>query len=204
LIYAKNGGRDKEYRVEICLDNDPVNPRTEYDHITKLFLNGSLRWIGDEYEGRTPKSVHKDALAAGDWTHSVYAHVHSLTTLSLHPFNDPFDSGCAGIITIPKDRLERVMEYHNNADCMDVAMRIARDEIASTNDYLHGNVYGFKAYLWGDMQDSCWGFIGDFDEIAQVMADHVAPEYKELFKGAKYGEVDSMPVYGAEAMVSFV
>jgi len=203
LIYAKNGGRDKEYRVEIVHDLEPVD-MSDWDRMSKLYLNGSLRHLGDEYEGVNPNVPAREARERWDYVKPVYAFVHGNTVLGLVPFECRFDSGQAGVIVVPHERVDKVVEKTPGMDGEDVSWIAMNRDIAFINHILAGEVYGYRAYRWGEEEDACWQFIGDFDEVVEVIKMSLPDEYRDLLNGARYGEVYPMPVFGPEAMVCFV
>ena len=54
------------------------------------------------------------------------------------------------------------------------ALRMMRSEVAEYDDYLAGNVYGYRLFgRAGEEVDSCWGFYGQ-DYKKNGMRDHIS------------------------------
>ena len=109
----------------------------------------------------------------------------SLSVESKYPFNDVWDSGQVGFI------------YATNKDIKsegvssDKVIEILKGEIATYNQYLEGDVFGFvrikeiKCECCSNIDeenvDSCWGFYGsDIEENG--MLDHLGLKFSELEK----------------------
>jgi hypothetical protein len=89
----------------------------------------------------------------------VYAYEHSGITISLGAFGDPWDSGQVGVIYTTRKLWDARVGGELNAE---TAEALYRDEIASYDQYLRGECYGYTVESpEGDLLDSCWGFLGD-------------------------------------------
>jgi hypothetical protein len=65
---------------------------------------------------------------------------------------------------------------------------------AKTYDYyLRGECYGFQLYEDGIEKDSCWGFLGSFDEAVKSIREYLPEEAVPLVDSAEYG--DDEPEY---------
>ncbi len=138
----------------------------------------------------------------------------------VYPYNDRWDSGQVGWIFVSKDKImaevgtecvldesgERIRVAHKAADGSTTytfqtrpltdetwrkrAEEIMRDEVELYDQYLRGEVFGFKLYKlvdgeWQD-EDSCYGFYGDILE-ENGMLDHLA--YYGLHEAVANGTV---------------
>lgn len=111
-------------------------------------------------------------------THDEYylfplrAYIHSGVSLSLskteYPFNDRFDSAWVGMVFIDKNEV-------NNSE--DRAKEIAEGLIQTYNHVLSGEVYGYVISKGGEKVESCWGFIGDYENCLNEAKD-VVNNYK--------------------------
>ena len=59
--------------------------------------------------------------------------------------------------------------------------------------YLRGECYGYELYKNGELTDSCWGFVGSFDEAIKDIAEYLPDECKGMTeKLAEVSEPASM------------
>jgi len=72
-----------------------------------------------------------------------------------YPFNDEWDSGLFGIIYVLADTLKATSVPRDKAESA------LKDEIATLNLYMNGEVYGYTlSNNEGDVVDSCGGYFG--------------------------------------------
>lgn len=55
-------------------------------------------------------------------------------------------------------------------------------EVELYDKYLSGECYGFQLYKNGEEEDSCWGFLGDFQEVKEDIAGCLPKECQELLE----------------------
>ena len=48
-----------------------------------------------------------------------------------------------------------------------------RGEVECYDSYLRGEAYGFELYKDGELEDSCWGFIGSNEEALKGIDDYL-------------------------------
>lgn len=65
---------------------------------------------------------------------------------------------------------------------MDQARKRLEGEVKLYDRYLAGECYGFVLYQYGEMEDSCWGFLGTFDEVKEDIACELPPECQDLLE----------------------
>ena len=169
-------------RIMIKRDNDPLNPREHYDNLFTIYSgcryvasdNGAYDPIEDY--GRCPDDAKpKDGVCAFPF----FAYVHSGMSLSMSPFADKWDSGCAGFIYVEKDKFCKKMGLKRFSRAK--AYKIAEGEIETLDQYVNNEVFGFVEQTrkspddeWED-GESCWGFFGE-DSIPDMLADAGADE----------------------------
>jgi len=79
-----------------------------------------------------------------------------MITISTSPFGCRFDSGQIGWIYITKDKIEKEGWTPEQAE------KYLEGEVQVYDDYLTGNVYGYRITdADGDDKDSCYGYYGD-------------------------------------------
>lgn len=117
-----------------------------------------------------PREYLEQALSECAEVHAfmpVYAYVHSDVSLSTSPFTCTFDSGMVGWAILTTDSC--INEDYGQEEMEKV--------IESVVDYLSnialGNVYGFRTFdKYGNVIDSCWGFVGSDAEESGLL-DHI-------------------------------
>ena len=46
--------------------------------------------------------------------------------------------------------------------------------------YLRGDCWGYRTYMYGQEMDSCWGFLGDIDDIKKDISSCLADGWNQL------------------------
>ena len=111
-----------------------------------------------------------------------FIYEHSRLTISCdggtYPYNDRFDSGCAGFIYTTRDDFERVgLEWS-----IEQARASLQGEIEAYDMYLRGDVYGFV----DENGDSCWGFYSK--KYGEELFEEIARESCHDFDNTKWYE----------------
>lgn len=158
--------RKSGYTLNIYLDEDARNPRTEWDNLGTLYIPRPPR-------GCTMTDEGADQYDAEDAPVSlpVYVIDHSCIAISELPFGCPWDSWLAGCIYVKKDVF--LKEYGEiNDETISKAKDNLRGELAEYGAFISGNVYGFiiTRDCDGEELDSCWGFYGD-DGLKRIEED---------------------------------
>jgi hypothetical protein len=137
----------------------------------------------------------------------LYLYDHSGITMSTGSFNDPWDSGQVGWIYCSKERFRKETGYtEDKLFNQGKAIEMLVGEVKNYDQYLTGDVYGYKLYKINkeelnqylkdedmDIEDlsddelenfldeinSCWGFYGD-DFKENGILDQIGNEYKDL------------------------
>lgn len=107
----------------------------------------------------------------------LHLYDHGSVTMNIGGFACPWDSGQVGWIYCTYERA--LKEYGDINASMSkeeqrkVIEKHLEGEVEVFDDYITGNVYGFKYFereageeLWEEV-DSCWGYIGDVDELTK-------------------------------------
>jgi hypothetical protein len=107
-----------------------------------------------------------------------------------YPYNDRWDSSCAGWIVMSKDSVMDNLAV-TEENWRTKAIECMRGEVELYDHWLTGNVYGYTLLEetapdeWTEV-DSCWGFYGD-DVLTNGIADNV-PGLAEAVASGQYEE----------------
>jgi hypothetical protein len=145
-------------KLEIVTDDDPQNPRKEYDNFGTILYTSSRYTLGDkQVSGEEIEEIVNDPEMI---SLPVYAYIHGGIALSCGGFSCPWDSGQCGIIYISRERAreefgEKPLEFLHN---------LLESEIKTFGQYLSGEVYGYVVTRGdGEQLDSCFGYYGRED-----------------------------------------
>lgn len=177
------------YKIEICIDHDPQNPRTEFDHLGKMLCAHSRYILGDDQFGSHPYMTAEqeitsmvydeffpDADVHEDQYHQamldkcpiiwlpLYLYDHSGITMNTTGFSCPWDSGQVGIIYVSLERAKT--EWPKKMDETDEQWdhrirEYLKGEVEEYDNYLRGEVYGYRVYKPVEDED---GFMDEDDE----------------------------------------
>lgn len=180
----KNGKTLKVYN-----DGSADSPRT-WDNLAKMVFFGGKERLGDKHD------VELTGSYANRWDFAeqgaedvkkimdaviclpVHYYEHGSAGISLsadeYPFNCPWDSGTIGFAVVTKSDLRK--EYNLKRitpKAIEKALKVVRGEVETLNQYIAGEVYGFRVFNEeGEEEDSCWGFFGS-DVKTNGMLEHV-------------------------------
>jgi hypothetical protein len=162
------------YTVEIYYDNDPLNPRIEFEHSDIIVAFHKRYQLGDTTDYRFQNFngwCELEAQIIKDHDPAVikplYMLDHSGITISTTDFRDRWDSGQIGFIFMP-----RKGAYNTY-----MTKRITKAIKAKCNDYIESSVKEYNQFLTGSVfgyvikdsndrdVDSCWGFYGDIEYV---------------------------------------
>ncbi len=173
------------YTIKVFHDEDPQNPRTEFDNLGTM-LYTSLRYnIGDERksEDAIQEIVERDDVIALP----VYFYSHSGVALSTSEFSCKWDSGRSGIIYCEIEDAKKAYPGLDDAELDKVVRERLKAEVEEYSKYMNGEVYGFTiTEPNGFNESSCWGFysIEDCIEDAKMFAEHTPiPQVCMTFDG---------------------
>jgi len=169
----------KDYTIEIEQDENPQNPREEFDNATTMICFHRRYNLGDKHDFR-----HQDYNGWNEMEKAIireYKDVmiirplflldHSGITISTNAFGDPWDSGQVGFILMTKQSVrkcygvKRILSEINRK-----AEQLLQAEVETYDQYLRGEVYGYSVKdLDGDEVAACWGYFGYDHEQSGLM-----------------------------------
>lgn len=125
------------YKIDIIQDDICQDPQTD-DNNDDIFMVYDHRNFTVKKEGFNPENIFNnlDEYKKYYYVFPVFAHIHSGVILSLAHNGDKFDTSMRGFILVLKE----------NWDTDEIAKNAAQSLIEVWNDYLSGNVYGYRVY----------------------------------------------------------
>ena len=206
----------KGFKIEIVPDLDPMNPRTEWDNVGTMICFHRKHNLGDKHEYRHEDYSGWDEMEeqiAKDFGKNplilpLYLYDHSGITISTSPFSCPWDSGQVGFIvcSLKKAKEEWGKKGHlrkgwdgltsftlnedgTHRTLLEAAIQYLEGEVKEYDQYLRGEVYGYRVIDPEDEDenlDSCWGFFGDYEyplsEARSIIDHHIEREKQERKK----------------------
>lgn len=199
----------KAYRLKsgnilrVFQDEDPLDPRKEYDNLGTMVCFHRRYNLGDKPEkhgyrfedygswGELAAAIQKKEEAV--IILPLFLYDHSGITMSVggdrYPFNDHWDAGQVGFIFLSrKAALDNWSVKRMSPRLKKMAEEILRGEVKTYDQYLTGDVYGFRVikpvecescgHTEDEVVDSCWGFFGD-DPKENGMLDNFGDEIVE-------------------------
>ena len=176
--------------LRIYPDEEPLNPRTEWDNLGLMVCLHSRYDLGDKHSFRDSEDIQE--YMKENKIKSVlplYLYDHSGITISTGSFSCPWDSGQIGFIWIEDEKIKSEYGVKRISKKLRLKMiEYLENEVKTYDDWLTGNVYGFTYHEEiiinpnGDTkeinEESCYGFYGD--NIMPYILEHLPnrPEFK--------------------------
>lgn len=142
---------EKGWRLEVQLDNDPVNPLADVDDVIFHMAHARYNLYNTYPSGDGWHTVDRTQVGV---LLPLYMYDHGLIALDTTPFSTAYDSGLIGYAIITKASLK---EHFTDLEEAEQYIRGLLDQYVQ---YLNGNVYRYELYYNGDLRSSCGGFYG--------------------------------------------
>lgn len=191
------------YRLSIFPDPDPSDPRKDFDHVGTMVCIHRRYTLGDEQLKETDydswddikKSILSKNKNAVILPLRIYDHSGiTMSTTMEYPYNDRWDSSMVGFIYVTKEAMVKAWGEQLPRAWRKKAVEVLNSEVEEYDNYLTGNIYGFKlekkvnhmacehcgheAYIEYEEVESCWGFYGDWETSG--LLDNMPEELKNL------------------------
>ena len=194
------------FNINILQDEDPINPRTEQDHLGTMVCWHNRYDLGDKHNFDTEEDFKEWAEGQDLFIFPLYLYDHSGITISTRPFHCSWDSGQVGWIYMTKEKFRKECTRPGKPEADGIchtwypikhitrkdrerAMNILQEEVDVYDLYLTGQVYGYQvepveANKGINCNESCWGFYGDVGvkdavDVAKRDIDHEIKKYKQ-------------------------
>lgn len=179
-------------KLEIFIDSTPETPR-EWDNLSRCIFTGKYKSLGDKHDVKFDGNYNDrfDFIEKGEAKlrkqikdivicKAVHLYSHSGETISTgthYPYMDKWDSGTIGFVIVTKEALRKEWSKKRvTKEMIEKADKTLECEIETLDQYIRGDIYGFKVTdKTGGEDDSCWGFYG-LDMKTNGITDHVNDE----------------------------
>ena len=98
----------KGFTIKLHIDENPRNPREEYDYFSTMLCWHSQYSLGDDNPYRDPDEAWEYITESRAVVLPLYLYDHSglsMSTSRSYPFNDPWDAGQVGWIFIEREKV---------------------------------------------------------------------------------------------------
>jgi len=176
--------------VKILRDEDPGNPRKEYENLGLMACWHGRYTLGDVQPKERPTEWLKEHAPKGSVVLPLFLFDHSGITMSTSAGrfraqdSAGWDWGQVGnIVATPQAMKENFMTKRLTKEQKKLAEQILQQEVRTYDQYLQGQVWGFIYKPDKGEEDSCWGFYGDTLKDTGIL-DHLPAGAYELAKEA--------------------
>ena len=175
---------NRKYRVEILQDDCSCMGWDDLgDHLGTIYSN-HRRWNPDNHKVEEILDDENRPDSENYVYVPIWMYEHSGITIKAcgsNPYSCPWDSGCAGLIAVSKDKI--LKEYGSlDEETIKKAKDVMIAEIHDLDLIYTGNVYGYSVIYLGDDDegindgegeeiDSCWGFVIDYLNLDEVISE---------------------------------
>lgn len=150
-------------RVLIEQDCDPQSP-AEWDNVGEIVYTSLRYTLGTRRVAHAQMDdIHRGIISGELIGMPVFAYVHGgamIRTAESNPFNCPWDSGQSGFVYCTRERA--IQEFPGQVEKVvrRAALRTMAAEVETFNQYLQGDVYGYRIMDGDNEVESCWGLYG--------------------------------------------
>lgn len=170
------------YKVEVVYDQDPDSPR-DWSPIGRMICSHKRYKLGDDvdrtgmdlirtfsqYDGWDEVENHIYDVLNAKVVLPLYLYDHSGISISTKPFSCSWDSGQIGFIyCTTADILQFTLSKEWDDSLVETATRRLESEVQIYNQYLNGEVYGYRITDSNQEHvDSCYGYYGNPEECLE-------------------------------------
>jgi hypothetical protein len=161
--------------LKIRHDDDPLNPRKEFDNVGTMACWHGRYILGDVQPKEPPGEWLKEHAPEGSVKLPLFLIDHSGISMRTHDFSDcdpgHWDSGQVGWIVVTPYKMGTEIENPVTDATREKAKKILQEEVKIYDQYLRGDSWGYifrkakpaceKCGHVEYEEDSCWGFLGD-------------------------------------------
>lgn len=169
--------------------SDPIDWLTEKLNLSKETVHRIAESLGVFYYSDEVKEELEERFMEKYVALPTYLYDHSGITMKTAPFGCRWDSGQCGYIYVSKAKVREEFGVRAVTEAVKKrALDILRAEVKTFDQYISGDVYGFKVFKirtcnlgeeHKEEVDSCWGYYGvsecmeSAEEVVQHLSEHV-------------------------------
>ena len=146
--------------IKVCQDNDPLNPREDWDNMGTMVCFHTGYTLGDKDTGFTdPEDLHT-FLNENDCVYlPIFCYEHGGITISTSSFSCKWDSGQIGYIYATKERIKEWQGIEGKLSVKDKAnaLKSLQSEVKIMDNFCTGSVYRYEI---PGIETGCGGFFG--------------------------------------------
>lgn len=200
-------------KLEIHSDDDPMDPRTEFDNLWTFAFFHNRYNLGDKDHGLNAddfcgwEEMEEWIMRKMDGAMVVPVRMYDHSGIGFaippeafrYPYTCQWDSGQVGFAFVTNAKMQEEYKGIDPEDAKQRALNCLRGEIETYNQYHAGDVWGFILRdkpcehcddEEGDHLDSCWGFWGSDIETNGIL-DHLDEQYRTEIQEGKAEEVST-------------
>lgn len=175
----------KGYTIKIVPDEDPMDPR-EGDNLGKMVCFHRRHNLGDRHDF-TQEEIQVLLSRHDVISLPLYLYDHSGLRMNTGGFSqfDPgnWDSGQVGVIFTTFGDIRKAYNRKKiSQKIIEQAKKVLQQEVATYDDFLSGNVYGFAIYAGDRLIDSCFAFFGDYKYCIEQARESIDCHIDEIAK----------------------
>jgi hypothetical protein len=115
----------------------------------------------------------------------LFLYDHSGITMSCSPFSCPWDSGQVGWIYADAGMIKE--NYGEvTPETIERARSLLESEVKEYDYYLTGQCYGFKLFKGDAETESCWGFLGEINDVAGYIKEYLPSECENIVDALEF------------------
>lgn len=145
----------KKYELKIEQDQDPMNPRTDWDNVTTMICFHPSYNLGDKNDykkdsfgswGELKEQIESDYNVLMIKPLRLYDHSGiTISTSNSYPFNDRFDSMMVGWVFIDEKKFELMCgkDYDRSEETLN---KMIEGDVKTYDQYITGDVYRYSIY----------------------------------------------------------
>ena len=168
------------YTIKIYTENDPQNPREEWENFGKMVCFHRNYKLGDKHSFSVESlqeflDENKDKIVALP----LYLYDHSGMTMSAKPFSCIFDSGQVGVIYATYEDIRKAYKIKRvSPKILEQVKSRLLSEVEVFDRYLTGQVYGYVVEdSKGNDIDSCWGYYESPESVVEYCEENIVKCY---------------------------
>lgn len=165
------------YLLQVVPDDSADDPR-DWDNLSTMVCFHGRYDLGDkhnyDHNDYSGWEEMKSAIIKNEKPVVIlplYLYDHSGITISTSPFSCPWDSGQIGFVFVTREKAKKEFRQKRiTKKIIEESLRIMQAEVETYDQYLTGDVYGYKVYEIStcdqghehkEMVDSCYGYYGE-------------------------------------------